>query len=140
MAKYTADDPDITYLDKYDQINYNFDLLKHDVDKNQEPYIGRQSVRMLTNPNQIGDMFKSPRQFTVAIYSLAMLLATVMIFVFIIVMLILHIVGGPNNEIRFSIMKEMFFYFLCVIFVLVILYAFLNKISLEATATGFLAR
>lgn len=140
MAKYTKNDPDITYLDPYDQTNYNFDLLKHDVKKNQEPYIGAQSVKLLTDASKIGDMFKSPVRFTVGIFALVMFVLTVVIIIFIIVFVILKIKGGSENMIRVEIMKKMFFYFIIILLVLVVLYWLLNKIMLEVTATGFLAK
>ena len=140
MAKYTASDPDIEYLDKYDRINYNFDLLKFDVDKNQEPHIGAKSVTLLTDPSKIGEMFKSPVKFTVGLFALVVFVLTVVLIIYLVVMLILKIVGGPENDMRLAILKEMFIYFISALIVLVILYVFINKIVTETTATGFLAK
>lgn len=140
MAKYTADDPDVEYLDNNDRINYNFDLLKFDVDKNQEPYIGAKSVTLLTDPNKIGEMFKSPIKFTVGIFALVVFIMTVVLIIYLIVMLILKIVGGPENDMRLAILKQMFIYFISAMIVLVILYVFINKIVTDTTSTGFLAK
>ena len=138
MAKYTASDPDIEYLDKYDRINYNFDLLKFDVDKNQEPHIGAKSVTLLTDPSKIGEMFKSPVKFTVGLFALVVFVLTVVLIIYLVVMLILKIVGGPENDMRLAILKEMFIYFISALIVLVILYVFINKTVTETTPTGFL--
>jgi hypothetical protein len=140
MAKYTKNDPDVTYLDPHDQSNYHFELLKHDVEKNPEPHIGAQSVGMLTDAGKIGDLFKSPVKFTVGLFALVMFLLTVVLIIYIIVFIILKIKGGSENIIRLEVMKKMFIYFVVAILVLVLLYWFLNKIVLEATALGFIAK
>ena len=87
MAKYTANDPDILYLDKYDRINYNFDLLKYDVDKNQEAHIGAKSAMYFTDSNKIGEMFKSPRKFTIGVYALVFFIMTFALIIFVLVCL-----------------------------------------------------
>lgn len=138
MAKYTNDDPDIKYLDKFDQINYNFDMLKHDVDMNQEPYIGSQSIKLLTNPGRVGEMFSSPLKFTIGLFTLVCFVLIVVLVIYFIVFIILMIKGGSENEMRLMIMKKMLLYFVISILVLVVLYWFLNKIVLETTATGFM--
>ncbi len=140
MAKYTGNDPDIKYLDKYDRVNYNFDLLKFDVDKTQEMAEGAKSIKILTDPKQLGSMFKSPAKFAVAIYVFAFFFTAIMLFIFIVVMLILYIWDTSENKMRLDILKPIFIYFLAALIVLVILYIFINKISSETTVTGFMAK
>jgi len=140
MAKYTGDDPDIKYLDKYDRVNYNFFLLNYDVDKTQEAAEGAQSVKILTDPKRLGEMFKSPTKFAMGIYVLAFLFAGIMLIIFLIVMAILFFVGGSENTMRLEILKPIFVYFLAAIIILLVLYIFINKISSETTITGFLAK
>lgn len=140
MAKYTADDPDIMYLDKYDQINYNFNMLKYDVDKSQEVHIGAQSAKFITNPSVIGEMFKSPLKFTVGLFALICYVMIVVLIIFCVFFIVLKTVGGPDNEIQLEIMWKVFKYLAVGMLVLVLLYWLLNKIIVEMTATGFIAK
>ena len=139
MAKYTANDPDITYLDNGDRVNYNFDLLKFDVDKNQDAHIASQSVSLLTDSNKIGEMFSSPKKFTLALLTLATLFLMISLFIYLVVLFILRMVGGPENEMRVDILKSMLYYFIAALIVIIILYIIINKIVLETTSTGMIA-
>lgn len=140
MAKYTRDDPDIQYLDSYDQNNYNFELLKFDVDKNQEAHLAKKSVKFITNPSLIGELFKSPTQFTIGLFALIVFILTVIIIIYLIIFIILKIIGGSDNEIRMEIMKKIMYYALICMIILCLLYWFFNKIMLETTATGFIVK
>lgn len=140
MAKYTNDDPDIQYLDKFDQINYNFDMLKYDVDKYQEPYVGAESVKLITNPNKVGEMFKSPVKFTVGVMALVSAVLVAVLIIYIIVYILLRIFDSSENLIRRQIMEEMFIYFLGAALFIILAYWLLNKVVTETTATGFLAK
>lgn len=139
MAKYTENDPDIEYLDAYDRVNYNFELLKFNVDKTQEVSEGASSVKILTDPKKLGEMFKSPTKFAVGIYVLAFFFTAIMLIIFLIVMVILKIFDSSENILRLEILKQILLYFLAALIVLIILYVFINKISNEVVATGFLA-
>jgi hypothetical protein len=140
MAKYTLNDPDIQYLDQYDKNNYNFELLKFDVDKAQEAYLARNSVKFITNPSLIGEMFISPTHFTMGIFSLVVFLLTVVIIIYIIIFILLKMIGGSDNDIKLDIMKKVFYYIVICLLILIILYWLLNKIILETTSTGFIVK
>jgi hypothetical protein len=140
MAKYTNDDPDIQYLDSYDRNNYNFELLKFDVDKNQEAYLAKNSAKLITNPNLIGELFKSPTQFTVGLFALIVFILTVIIIIYLIIFIVLYILGGSDNEIRMEIMKKTMYYALISMIILVVIYSFFNRIMMETTSTGFIVK
>lgn len=140
MAKYTSNDADIKYLDQYDQNNYNFELLKFDVDKAQEAYLAKSSVKFITNPSSIGDMFKSPTHFTMGIFALVVFLLTVVIIIYLIVFIILKILGGSENDVKIEVMKKVFYYMVICLIILVVLYWLLNRIMLETTSTGFIVK
>jgi flagellar biosynthesis/type III secretory pathway M-ring protein FliF/YscJ len=140
MAKYTRDDPDIQYLDAYDKNDYNFELIKYDVDKNQDAYIAKTSVKFITNPSLIGDLFKGPKEFTVGIFAIVVFILIVIIIIFIIIFIILKILGGSENEIRREIMKKIMYYSIICMLFLVLLYWYFNKIILETTSTGFIVK
>ena len=140
MAKYTADDPDIKYLDKYDQINYNFEMLKYDVDKNQEVHIGAASAKFIADPAKIGDMFKSPLKFTVGIFAILCYVMFVVLVIFLVFLLVLRASGGPDNDAHVEIMWKISKYLLVATLLIVLLYWLLNKITVEMTTTGFVAK
>lgn len=140
MSKYTKDDPDVKELTSDDRIFYDFELLKYNVDANQEAYVGAQSVQYLRNPNKMADMFKSPLKFTVGLFALICYVLIVVILIFIVVMIILSMVGGSENKIRVTLMKWMALYMFVALMVVVGLYWFLNKIVVETTALGFVPR
>lgn len=140
MAKYTENDLDIKYLDEYDRVNYNFELLKFDVDKSQEISEGASSVKIFTDSNKLGNMFKSPTKFTTGIFVLAVFIMFIMLIIFLLVMLIVNIINSSENELRFEVLKMILIYFITALVILIILYIFINKISSEVVATGFLAK
>jgi len=137
MAKYTLNDADIQYLDSNDQNNYNFELLKFDVDKSQEAYLAKSSVKFITNPSLIGEMFKSSTHFTMGIFALVVFILTVILIIYLIVYIILKILGGSENDVKLDIMKKVFFYMLTCMLILVVLYWLLNRVMLQTTETGF---
>lgn len=140
MAKYTYDDAEIQNLDTYDFVNYNFDLIKFDVDKNQEANAGLKSLQIVGDLSKVGDMFKSPMNFTMGIFALSVGLMTILLIIYCIVMLVLKIIGGPENDLRLEVLFKMFIYFLSALIVLVILYVFISKIVAKTTATYYMAK
>jgi hypothetical protein len=78
MSKYTKLDADVMFMDTPDRVNYEFDLLNHDVDKNIEMSVG---FTVIKNPKSLPDNFKDPKKIGLAIL-------TVLIFVLTIVILI----------------------------------------------------
>jgi hypothetical protein len=140
MAKYTKDDPDIQNLDPDDRVNYEFEMLKYNVDANQEVYIGAQSVNYLRNPNQIAKMFSSPVKFTVGLFALLCYILIVVILIFVAVLLILKMFSGSENKLRASHMQWMALYMFVTLLILIGLYWFLNKIVEETTSVGFMTK
>lgn len=139
MAKYTKDDPDIQYLDAYDQNNYNFELLKYNVDSNQGPYNASQSAGSIKNMN-IKEIFKSPTTFKTGMLLIFSFILLILLIIFFIIYIILYIKGGSENEIKLSIMRRTIIYGIIIILILFLLYWILNKIMLQTTEAGFIAK
>ena len=137
MAKYTNEDTDVLYLDPYDRVAYNFEMLKYDVDQNQELRHGAQSITLLSNPELIGKMFKSPQQFAIAVLAIATFIVGVLIVVCIIIYIVLYIKGGSENEARKEALSKIFLYIIVVMLILVFMYWFFNKIMKHSIETGY---
>ena len=85
MSKYTSQDPEVTYLNPADRINYEYDMLKHDVEKNVEFTEGKRSLAFFSSPEKIKDQFKNPRQLSSTIVTIMgfVLLAIIVVFFFV---------------------------------------------------------
>ena len=126
MAKYTNDDTDVKYLDVHDNFAYNFELLKYDVDRNQEVRQGTQSITLLSNPELIGKMFQSPRDFSTAIIAISTLIAVILIVICIVIYIVLYIKGGSENEARKEVIGMIFMYFIGIALFLILMYWLFN--------------
>lgn len=129
MAKYTNDDTDIKYLAPQDRVAFNYVMLNYNVDEYQEIRKGANSITILTNPEQLANMFKSPKQFLDAI--LVILIFTIMILLMIctIIIIVLYVKGGSENQIRINMLNTLYAYFIVVLLLLLIMYFFFNKIN-----------
>ena len=61
MSKYTSQDPEVTILNIDERVNYECDLLKHNVDANTQAHTARMSLSFLSNPSGIVDSFRHPK-------------------------------------------------------------------------------
>lgn len=145
--KYTADDPDVYYLDEADKTNYAYELLKHDVEQNLEPYIGAQSAQgMRAGPAQAADniakMMKSPRNFPIGVLCLIIFILLFIVIVYLVVFIILIVYNNMKDDKykkQVEIMTHMFLYFILALLILALLYYLLNRITKEANALRFIA-
>lgn len=74
MSNYTKLDSEVTFLDTSDRVEYEYDLLQHDVQKNIEMSYG---LSALTNPNSIRENFKDPKKIGLAILTLLIFILTI---------------------------------------------------------------
>ena len=137
IAKYTMEDPDVQYLDPYDTVNYDFEFLKYDVDKNTEVTQGVQSAGLVQSPQKIGELMKNPGQFVSVTLSLVAMVLIIVLIIYLVVYLVLYMKGGSENEVRMAIMKMMLVYFIVILLVIACLYWFYNKIVAKSVETGF---
>jgi hypothetical protein len=84
MSNYTKLDSEVTFLDTSDRVEYEYDILQHDVEKNIEMSYG---LSALTNPKSIRDNFKDPKKIGLAILTLLIFLMTLSLIVLVIVQL-----------------------------------------------------
>lgn len=73
MSNYTKLDSDVTFLDTSDRVEYEYDLIHHDVQKNIEMSYG---LSALTNPKSIGENFRDPKKIGLAILTLLIFILT----------------------------------------------------------------
>lgn len=142
MAKYTNNDPDIKYLDLYDQTNYNFELLKYDVDSRQEARTGVTSVGFLFDMKKLKDMFKSPTNFKLGFITLITILLVIVIAIFIILYIVLKLLPKILDKdpdiysIQIHLMNKAVIYIILPIIILILIYWFFNKINQQTRETG----
>ena len=84
MSNYTKLDSEVTFLDTSDRVEYEYDLLQHDVQKNIEMSYG---LSALTNPKSIRDNFKDPKKIGLAILTLLIFLMTLSLIVLVLIQL-----------------------------------------------------
>lgn len=90
MSNYTKLDSEVTFLDTSDRVEYEYDLLQHDVQKNIEMSYG---LSALTNPKSIRDNFKDPKKIGLAILTLLIFLMTLSLIVLVLIQLFCMVKG-----------------------------------------------
>jgi len=78
MSNYTKLDSDVTFLDISDRVEYEYDLIHHDVQKNIEMSYG---LSALTNPKSIRENFRDPKKIGLAILTLLIFILTICIII-----------------------------------------------------------
>jgi len=82
MSNYTKLDSDVTFLDTSDRVEFEYDLIHHDVQKNIEMSYG---LSALTNPKSIRDNFRDPKKIGLAILTLLIFVMTLSIIILVLV-------------------------------------------------------
>jgi hypothetical protein len=81
MSNYTKLDSEVTFLDTSDRVEYEYDILQHDVEKNIEMSYG---LSALTNPKSIRENFKDPKKIGLAILTLLIFILTLSMFILVV--------------------------------------------------------
>jgi hypothetical protein len=129
MTKYTKEDADVLILDTPDRVNFEFDMVRYNVDKNAEVSQGAQSISILRDPVKLANSFKNPRQLPV-------LILTILCFILIITLIVLAIFYmwykfvNNNEEITEQIFKAIA-YSVGIFLLLIFFYYMYNKINLD---------
>jgi hypothetical protein len=137
MAKYTNNDTDVKYFNVHDRTSYDFELIKYDVDQAQDLRQSAQSIKILTNPELISKMFKSPRDCLTAILAISSLIAVILIVICLITYMILSARGGSENEARKEVIGIILLYSLLLACIMIILLWFFNRILAKSIETGY---
>jgi len=137
MSKYTSNDPEVTYLSPADRINYEYDLLKHDVEQNVEFTEGRRSLALFSTPEKIKDQFKNPRQLSSTIVTIMgfVLLAVIIAFT-----LVYLRVKSQSDESMKDTFDRMIWYCALLFILLAIGFWFYNKIVNQVNMVGLLIK
>jgi len=125
MSKYTRNDPDVLFLDTRDRIEYEFDLLKHNVEKNEELSWGMSAIK---DPKNIKKKFKDPKKIGLAIIVVICFLLMIVLILMIIVYLIFYI---KKVEWKLDLMKKIIYSLLLAFLILVIFYKMFNRMYEE---------
>ena len=116
MSKYTRNDPDVLFLDTKERIEFEFDLLKHNVEKNEELSWGMSALR---NPRDIKNRFRDPKKIGFAIITLLCFFLAVVIILLLIVYIILFI---KKVEWKLALLKKVILSLIFAFLILVIFY------------------
>ena len=122
MSKYTKLDADVMFMDTPDRVNYEFDLLNHDVDKNVEMSIG---LSVLKNPKSIGDRFKDPKKIALAILTVLIFALTIVIIIILILYTYFFI---KQNEAKQKPLENILISAGLLFILLIIFYIIFNKL------------
>ena len=135
MSRYTSDDPEVSYLNPEDRTNYEFDLLKYNVEENLEFTEGKNSLAFFSSPEKIVKQIKNPRQLSATI-------VTILAFVFIVtaaafVVAWLYVNSRTDEEMKQTLNSTILY---CVLLfgLLGIGFWFSNKILREMNMVGLL--
>lgn len=134
MSQYTKVDPDVIFLDTPDRVNYEFDLLNHDVNTFKELSFG---VTAAKNPKDIKNYFKNWKTAGTGILVLLIFIVTILLLVSILIYLFLYI---KKIEWKVSLLRKIG---ICILFFFVLvctLYYIFNKLLTEIMALITLSR
>jgi uncharacterized membrane protein len=84
MAKYTKCDDEVKELTENDRVNYNYFLLKYNVDKQQQVTEGLSALKEVKEPMNIIAMLKNPKKISTLLTAIVMMLIVVSLVIFII--------------------------------------------------------
>ena len=129
MSKYTSQDPDILLLTIKERVNYECELLNFNVEANTQAHTAMQSIGFLSNPSEIADKFKNPKD----IPKLLLLLCFFLVFICIITLIILYIIYAiikDNKKITELILNAAKYICFMIITLVVILFIY-NKLQLQ---------
>lgn len=127
MSKYTAVDADVTYLESYDRVQFEFDMMQHDPDKLAE---ASYSWMAFKDPKQmIKEIEKKMKNWRTAgdgVILLLCFLFSILFLVTLITLIVLLIIykGGWKVKMLFSVLVSVFLMFA----VLLILFGMYNKV------------
>lgn len=91
MSKYTSEDPDVVAMDLGDRVQYEFDLLDHDVDKMVE---ASYAVMAMKDRSLIQEQMKSPRKIYIGVIMMLVQIFTILFVIMFLLWLILRILGS----------------------------------------------
>lgn len=121
MSNYTKLDADVMFLDNDDRVQYEFDLLNHDVEKNIELSYGFSAIR---NPREIKKKFKDKKKIGLAIITVLCFILAICLIIFILAYIYFYIQGV---EFKTKLLNKVCISFILVFIILVIMYMIFNK-------------
>lgn len=122
MSKYTKLDADVMFMDTPDRVNYEFDLLNHDVDKNIEMSIG---FSILKDPKSLPQRFKDPKKIALAILTVLIFILTIVLIIILVLYTYFYI---KQNEAKRKPLEKIIYSMGLFFILLVIFYIIFNKL------------
>lgn len=127
MSKYTSDDIEVASLEKADRVNFEFDMLNHDVEKNVELSYGASAVK---RPQSITETVSDWRNLATIILMSACALLMFVAIVLAGIYLVLMFCGDKYEDKRSSLFRVIVSCLLLLI-VVFILFTIFNKMKSE---------
>jgi heme/copper-type cytochrome/quinol oxidase subunit 4 len=127
MSKYTSNDIEVTSLDQGDRINFEFDMLNHDVEKNVELSYGASVAK---KPSAITDSITDWKKLATTILMCAcggLLIAVVLM----IIVFIILIFFGEKKEQERTMLSHVAISCILLLVVVFILYTIFNRMKGE---------
>lgn len=141
MSKYTNNDVEVSTLNTGERLDYEFALMKYNVDENQEIYQSQQTAKSIFNAQKFGDLFKDPSMFRETVYRLLYAILFIVIITFLIIWLLMILFNGQGEDNpRLKLMKNYLIYFVVLIVILIVFYYMYGKLFKETLETATLAR
>lgn len=140
MSKYTSQDPDVLFLTPEQRVNYECDLLNFNVDANTQAYTAMESVGFLSDPSNILNSFKHPKDLpnTILLVLFFGVLFSVIIMFIIYILFIFFKVGLKKDQSNISNYNRIdenwtstVKYMGLIFFLLILVYFVYNKLQLN---------
>lgn len=128
MSIHTSLDADVQYLDSSERINYEFDLLNHDVNKYVEASYGFAAIK---DRKDLKNKFTDWRKAGLAIITVLVFILTVVMIVTLIIYIILYI---KKVDWKMKILQNVTFSAALFFVILCIMYFIFNKLFGEMIA------
>lgn len=131
MSKYTSGDVEVLSLDMGDRINFEFDMLNHDVDRNVELSYGTSALK---DRSSIKESFKDWKKLGTVFIMILSGILTFVVIVLVIVYVVLYMMGEkPDTR---QTMAHVAFSAVLLFVVIGIIYYIFGKMQTEAMKLG----
>lgn len=122
MSKYTSQDSDVKAMDDGDRVQYEFDLLQHDVDRMVEASYATMAMR---NRGMIKEKMRDLKGIYIGIIMLLVYFFTVVFIILFVIWLVMKIKGSEDSVNLRKVMVSV----LCMLVLLVVITLTINSMQ-----------
>lgn len=124
MSKYTSEDSDVMAMDPGDRVQYEFDLLEHDVEKMVEASYATLAIQ---DRGMIKEQLKQPRKVYLGIIMFFVYIFTFVFIILFVIWIVLKIKGSDSSVNLRKVMVSI----LCLLLLLIVITLTVNSMQIN---------